>query len=172
MRALPLIAAASLAACAPEEKAGPEPAPGSEMALPAAAEIPAGSSLPAPPAPPPAAPALPGLSPLSEEELAAELAPGARCRLRDGGRLLLAATTGGAIVKERGRIVHLRPQAYGREALAEGGTFVAGALKIKIDAGAVTGRSAGSVERDTSVDIVRGRRGYSVSHGPRWTCGS
>ena len=41
-----------------------------------------------------------------------------------------------------------------------------------VGAGAVVSRHEGKVARDASVNIVRGRRGFGVSHRPRWVCGS
>ncbi len=115
---------------------------------------------------------LPALLPLSQAQIGAEFTSSASCALSDGGRRLMVAMLGVAIVNYRGRIVHLEPEAKNWNALIEVGAFRAGDLRIEVDAGAVIGRHEGGVERDTSVDIVRGRHGFGVSHGPRWVCGS
>lgn len=132
----------------------------------------AGEELPDPPAPPPPPPALPGLMPLSKVQVRAELGSGASCTLSDGGPPLMVSIVGDAIVNDRGRVVHLKPEAKDWEALIEGDEFKAGDLSIEVDAGAVIARHEGEVVRDTSVNIVRGRRGFGVSHGPRWACTS
>lgn len=132
-----------------------------------------GEGLPDPPAPPPSRPpSLPGLMPLSEAQIGTELGSGASCALSDGGPPLLVSMLGDAIVNDRGRIVHLKPKAKDWNALNEGGEFRARDLTVEVDAGTVVARHEGEVVRDTSVDIVRGRRGFGVSHGPRWACGS
>ncbi len=84
----------------------------------------------------------------------------------------MVATAGGAIVNDRGTLVHLKPEARDWNTLVEGGQFVAGELRIEVDPGAVLARGEKTVERDSSVSIMRGRRGFSVSHGPRWSCDS
>lgn len=172
MRALIVLSAAILAGCAPEEAAEPEPAGGTEMA--AGMEAPQagpGEKLPDPPAPPPPPPPdLAGLLPLSEAEIAGALGPGPSCTLGHGGRPLMVATVGDAIVKDRGRIVHLTPEARDWKALVEGGRFTADGLVVDVDAGAAAARPGDLIERDTSLDIRRGRRGFGVSHGPRWAC--
>lgn len=128
--------------------------------------------LPDPPAPSPPPPRLPGLMPLSEAQVGAELGSGASCSLSDGGPPLMVSMLDDAIVNDRGRIVHLKPNAKDWNALNEGGEFWARDLRIEVDAGMVVARHEGEVVRDTSVNIVRGRRGFGVSHGPRWACGS
>lgn len=134
----------------------------------------AGVELPDPPSPPPPTPtpSLPGLMPLSETQIGAELGSGASCALSDGGPPLMVSMLGDAIVNDRGRIVHLKPEAKDWKALIEGGEFRAGDLRIEVDAGAVVARHKSEVVRDTSVNIVRERRGFGVSHGPRWACRS
>ena len=169
VRTLVLLLAAGLAACAPDdrtarEQAGDSP-PGAEAS---ASEADRSSRLPDPPAPPPPAPDPWGLSPLSRARIAAELGPGARCRLSDGGKGLMAATVGGAVANDGGRIVRLRRDSSGD--LSTGGRFVAGTLAIEVRPGAELVRRDGLVERDSSVTVARGKRGFSVSHGPRWTC--
>jgi hypothetical protein len=84
---------------------------------------------------------------------------------------MMAAAGGGAIANDGGRIVRLRRDPSDGTALSAGGRFVAGALAIEVRPGAQLARRDGRVERDSSVSVVRGRRGFSVSHGPRWTCG-
>ena len=168
MRVLLLVA--SLAACAPERsEEAREIAAEVEVAVPEPSEA---GGLPAPPPPPPRVPPLPGLVPLGEAEVAAALGSGASCALMDGKRMLMVATVGAAVINDRGTIVRLAPQAKDWEALAEGGRFTGGGITIEVDPGAVVGRGVDLVERDSSVSLMRGRRGFSVSHGPVWACGS
>ncbi|HEX8654835.1 MAG TPA: hypothetical protein VF693_06405 [Allosphingosinicella sp.] len=117
-------------------------------------------------------PSLPGLVPLAGDQVQAELGAGPYCTLSDGGRPLMAAKVGDAIVNDRGSIIHLRPEAQDWRALGEGGRFASGALAIEVDAGAVVARHEELVERDASVTILRGGRGFAVSHGPLWACGT
>lgn len=174
-----LLTGAFLSACTPEQPCGPP----TNMAEASEAEAP--PSLPSqerktaeladPPAPPPPAPSLPGLMPLGEAQIAAALGSSASCRLSERGAeggTVMVAMLGMAIVNDRGRIVHLEPEAKDWNALLDGGTFRAAGFRVEVDAGAVVSRRGGGVERDTSVDIVRGRHGFGTSHGPRWICGS
>lgn len=130
------------------------------------------NKLPDPPQPPPAQSALPGLRPLSETVIRAELNPGASCALSDSGPPLMVAILGDAIVDDGGKIIHLEPEAADWNALAEGGRFAAGGLVVEVDAGYVVARRGELVERDASVGIQRGERGFRTSHGPSWICGS
>ena len=168
-----LMSAASLAACPPEQAAEPERLAdgGFTSELEAPQPNPA-NRLADPPPPPPPRPVLPGLIPLSDADIRSELGSGARCALTDGGPPLLVAIPGDSIVNDRGRIVHLKPEATDWTSLAEGGRFAADNLIVEIDAGAVIARHEELVERSTSVSIMRGRRGFSASHGPGWVCGS
>ncbi|HEX8364981.1 MAG TPA: hypothetical protein VF603_06835 [Allosphingosinicella sp.] len=127
---------------------------------------------PDPPAPPPPVESLLGLVPLDDTEVRAELGAGPFCTLSDGGRPLMAARVGGAVVKDRGRIVRLMPEARDWTALGEGGRFASAELTVEVDAGALVGRYEELVERDASVTVARAGRSFAVSHGPRWACGS
>ena len=129
--------------------------------------------LPSPPPPPPPAPsALPGLLPLSEAQIVQALGSGASCALSDGGAPVMVAVPGAAIANDGGRIVRLGAEAADWAALLEGGTFTAESLKLEIDAGATVERRGEVTVYDASVSLWRGRRGFSTSHGPRWSCGS
>ena len=173
MRIRLLLTAAVVAGCAPERsptadgRTGPETA--AEMPVPQPA---APGRLPDPPPPPPAAPGLPGLLPLAQARIEAELGAGPRCTLSDGGPPLMAASRRGAIANDGGRLVRLQPEASDWAALSEGGRFIGSGLAIEVDAGAVVGSAGRPVVRDASVTVTRGRRGFSVSHGPRWACGA
>ena len=173
MRALVILVLSLSAACRAEPAAEADPA--ANVAVPAEAQAPEVAhpdKLPDPPPPPPPPAPLPGLMPLDEAEVRAELGSGASCALSDGGRLLMVAMLGDAVVRHRGRIVHLKPEAKNWNALAEGGRFAAGELAVEIDAGAEVARQEEVIERDASVSVIRAGRGFSVSHGPRWACGS
>jgi hypothetical protein len=167
MRPIGLLVAALVTACGPGPAGLPE---GREAPAAESDTIPLGpgDDLPDPPASPPPAPSLPGLVPLTAEQLRAELGAGPYCTLTDGGGPLMVAKVGGAIVNDGGTIVHLRPEPRDWDALGEGGRFVSDRVTIEVDAGAVIR----PVERDASVRVLRGRYGFAVSHGPRWTCGS
>lgn len=78
---------------------------------------------------------------------------------------------GDAVVNDRGRIIHLKPEAKDWNGLSQGGRFVADDLLIAVNAGQVVARYEELVEHDASVDLKRGRRGFGVSHS-RWVCGS
>lgn len=173
MRLLLLLLAATLGACAPEQSGAPEQSANRSISvdLPVSLGDPV-KSPPDPPSPPPAPPSLPGLLPLTEAQISAELDSGASCTLSDGGPPLMVAMLGGAVVNDRGRITHLKPEAKDWNALSEGGRFAGGDLIIEVDAGQVVARHEELVERDASVSIKRGNRGFGVSHGPRWACGS
>ena len=121
---------------------------------------------------PPAAASLPGLLPLGEREILAALGSGASCSLSDGGPPLMVAMPGKAVANDRGRLVALASPAKGWNALLEGGRFSNADLAIEVDPGAIVASEDGGIARDASVSIVRDGRGYSVSHGPRWTCGA
>ena len=168
-----LLSAAFFAACTPEQAAEPEMPP--DAAIVTELELPQpnlSNRLPDPPPPPPPRPVLPGLRPLEEADIRRELGSGASCALTERGAPLLVAVPGDSIVNDGGRIIHLKPQAQGWNALAEGGRFAAGDLVVDIDAGAIVAKPGELVERDTSVSIRRGRHGFSASHGPRWVCGA
>ena len=129
-----------------------------------------GQALPNPPAPPPPLPTLPGLLPLSRAQVAQVLGRGTGCMLSDGGRTLMVASLSGAFANDGGMIVRLKPDAKDWEALLAGGRFIADRLRIEVDPGGLVAGGEGMVERDSSVFIVRGRRVFGVSHGPRWAC--
>ena len=167
-------AALAFTACSPafEQDASVASEAGTEVPQRSAPQPRAGEELPDPPASPPPPPALPGLIPLSEAQVRAELSSGASCALSDGGPPVMVSIVGDAIVNDRGRVVHLKPEAKDWEALIEGGEFRADDLSIEVNAGAVVARPQGEVVRDTSLNIFRGDRGFGVSHGPRWACRS
>ncbi|WP_106639125.1 hypothetical protein [Allosphingosinicella vermicomposti] len=69
------------------------------------------------------------LEPISYEDVAKELKPGAGCDLSVDGRFLLVAVTGDAIVKTRGRIVHLKQDGSPAET---GGFFRGEGLSVSV----------------------------------------
>ena len=98
------------------------------------------------------------------------LGTGPRCTLSDGGEPLMVAVPGAALVADGGRMVRLKATAKNWAALLEGGRFSGRSVTVEVDAGAVVGGEGKTVVRDASTGIWRGRRGFSTSHGARWTC--
>ena len=84
----------------------------------------------------------------------------------------MGAVVGMAIVSHRGRVVKLEPLARDWRALLEGGRFFSEDLTIEVRPGAVVAREGKLSKRDASASILRNGRGFSISHGPQWTCGS
>jgi hypothetical protein len=82
----------------------------------------------------------------------------------------MAATVGDAIVKDRGRLVHLTPAAQDWTALTNGARFAGADLAVQVAPSAVIRRDDGLIEREARVSIARGGRGFATSHGPRWRC--
>jgi hypothetical protein len=173
MRAATFLLAALLAGCTAERTNELQATNGDFGADTSAPSPPPSDALPSPPPAPPRAPGLAeltGLDPLSSGHVRAL---GVRaCTLSDSGVPLMAAVPGDAIVNDRGRIVHLRPEASDWAQLQAGGRFAGGGLTVEVRPGAVVGRRGATVERDASAGVTRGGRGFSTSHGPRWTCRS
>jgi len=165
MRLAFLSCAALVTGCAAEPAAEPAERPDTAVERP-------DDRLPDPPKAPPAPPGLPGLLPLTEAQVEAELDSGASCTLTDGGPPLLVAMPGDAIINDRGTIVHLKPDAGDWNGLIQGGAFVGKSVTVVVHPGAEVARYEEVIEYDAGTSVVRGGRGYSVSHGPRWACGA
>jgi hypothetical protein len=84
----------------------------------------------------------------------------------------MVAVPGRAVVNDGGRMVLLATEAMRWSDLREGGVFKGDRVVIKVDAGHEMQRDEETVERDSTVSLRRGRRGFTISHGPRWICGA
>jgi hypothetical protein len=148
----------------------PDAMPGDEVALgddrgglPAAR-----NPVPDPPPPPPLAADFADLSPLSRAEIERELESGAGCSI-DGP--LLVAVDGDAIVKEGGRVRHLKPEATDLQALFRGGRFVGEGLVVEVRRELELKRQDELISWQATLDVKRGRRGYTTYH-MQWSCGA
>lgn len=125
---------------------------------------------PLPDPPPPHAPAseFAGLTPLSRDEIERELARGAGCSI-DGP--LLVAVNGAAIVKEGGRVRHLKPEAKDLNSLFRGGRFVGDGLVVEVRREHELKRVDEVTTWQATLDVKRGRTGFTTYH-MQWSCGA
>lgn len=129
--------------------------------------------LPAPPSPPRPAPnPADPLQPLVHADWEGELAPGAGCDLRYGGKTILVAVVGDALTKVGGRLIHATGVPAGYNELYAGGHFSLGpelALSITPHRGEGV-RLDETVARHADVELTRGRTTHEFTGA--WTCGA
>lgn len=123
------------------------------------------------PPPPPPSPAEP-LQALVRADWEGELAPGAGCDLRYGGKTILVAVAGDALVKINGRPVHAADVPAEYNGLYAGGRFRLGpGLTLSIRPHEEKGvRLDETVARHAEVELARGQTTYEFTGA--WTCGA
>lgn len=164
----------AVAGCGDRTDPAADPMPGNEVLLgDDRGGIPsAGNPLPELPPPRPPAPDEGGLRPLSRADIERELEPGAGCSLDDSGRgPLLVAVEGDAIVDQRGRIVHLKPEARTLGALMRGGRFTGDGLVLEIDREHQVEQEGEVTTWQATLRMRRGKLGFTSFHH-RWSCGA
>ena len=108
---------------------------------------------------------------MSRAAIERELPTGARCALGDFDRgPLLVAVERGAIVKQGGRIVHLKPDAKSLQQLLRGGRFVSDELVVSVDREHQVERIDKVTKWQATLRIERGRLRFTSFH-ERWSCG-
>ncbi len=125
----------------------------------------------------------PALAPLSQAEIEAELEAGAGCSLEQDGKALLVAVEGDAIARPYGTLRHMTfevPQRTGNDgerpselnALYDGGSFHAGAIRIQVLPEEGEGETIGEVTfRNARVVITEENEGSGEMEG-EWHCGA
>jgi hypothetical protein len=110
------------------------------------------------------------LEPVSFEDVARELAPGAGCDLMADGRFLFVAVGQDAIARVRGKIVHLKPQGP----LADtGGYFTGEGLSVSIGRVSPDSVSADGTARWPAEIAVRQKADEKPqTRSATWRCGA